>query len=159
MNALLDQLHLDSVNIVGWSDGGNTGLIMAMKYPAKVKKLVTMGANVFIDKTVVARSTFKEVRKLEKEFNGDTSAYAKNRLRLLNLLVTEPNHSFAELKQISCPVLVVAGEKDIILEEHTKGIAANISKSTLMIIPKGTHYFPSEDPKAFNKAVIDFFGQ
>ena len=38
MNALFDQLHLDSVNIIGWSDGGNTGLIMAMRYPSKVKK-------------------------------------------------------------------------------------------------------------------------
>ncbi len=157
MNALLDHLNLDSVNIVGWSDGGNTGLIMAMRYPVKVKKLVTMGANVFIDKTVVSRGTFNEVRKLKKEFEEDSSAFAKNRLRLLNLLVTEPNHSFEDLKKISCPALVVAGEKDIILEEHTKGIAANIPKSTLMIVPKATHYFPSEDAKAFNKAVIDFF--
>ena len=37
MNALLNKLQLDSVNIVGWSDGGNTGLIMAMKYPEKGK--------------------------------------------------------------------------------------------------------------------------
>ena len=116
-----------------------------------------MGANVFIDKTVVTSSTYKEVKKLKKEFDGDTTSFAKNRLRLLDLLVTEPNHSFEELRQISCPVLVIAGENDIIKEEHTKGIAANIVKSTLMIIPKATHYFPSEDPKAFNAAVIDFF--
>lgn len=45
MNALLDPLHLDSVDILGWSDGGNTGLIMAMKYPAKVHKLVTLLLN------------------------------------------------------------------------------------------------------------------
>ena len=57
MNALLDHMKLDSVNILGWSDGGNTGLIMAMKYPSKVKRLVTMGANVFIDKTVVTIGT------------------------------------------------------------------------------------------------------
>ena len=47
MNALLDTLHLDSVNVLGWSDRGNTGLIMAMKYPGKVKMLATMGANVY----------------------------------------------------------------------------------------------------------------
>src|SRR6185436_1102382 len=55
MNALLDHLKLENVNIVGWSDGGNTGLIMAMKYPSKVKKLVTMGANVFINNEVVEK--------------------------------------------------------------------------------------------------------
>lgn len=156
MNALLDKLKLDSVNIVGWSDGGNTGLIMAMRYPKKVKKLVTMGANVFIDKTVVDKWVFKELNKQEKELKNDTTAWAKNRLRLIDLLQTEPKHTFKELNVISCPVLVVAGEKDIIREEHTKSIAANIAGSTLMIVPKETHYFPSDNPAAFNKAVIEF---
>ena len=159
MNALLDHLHLDSVNVVGWSDGGNTGLIMAMKYPKKVKKLVTMGANVFIDNTVVAKWIFKELTKQEKELKNDTTAWAVNRLRLITLLKTEPRHSFAELNSIKCPVLVVAGEKDLIKEEHTKAIAANIPNSTLMIEPKATHYFPSDNPDAFNKAVIEFINK
>jgi pimeloyl-ACP methyl ester carboxylesterase len=157
MNALLDYLHLDSVNILGWSDGGNTGLIMAMKYPKKVKRLVTMGANVFIDKTVVDKWVFKLLNKEKKELNGDTLYNNKNRLRLIELLLTEPKHSFEELKTIACEVLVIAGEKDIIREEHTKAIAANIPKSTLVIAPKETHYFPSENPKAFNTLVINFF--
>lgn len=156
MNALLDYLKLDSVNIVGWSDGGNTGLIMAMKYPKKVKKLVTMGAVIFIDNTVVDKWVFKELAKQKKELKTDSTAWAANRLRLIELLLTEPKHSFEELRSINCPVLVVAGEKDIVREEHTKGIAANIPNSTLMIAPKEKHEFPSDNPDAFNKAVIDF---
>lgn len=157
MNALLDHLHLDSVNVLGWSDGGNTGLIMAMKYPAKVKKLVTMGANVFIDNTVVAKWIFRLLEKEKKEIKEDTLYNSRNRLRLIDLLLTEPKHSFAELKFIKCPVLVVAGEKDIIKEGHTRGIAANIPNSTLLISPNETHYFPAENPGVFNAAVIDFF--
>lgn len=156
MNALLDQLHLDSVNILGWSDGGNTGLIMAMAYPKKVKRLVTMGANVFIDKTVVDRSIFKTIRKEIKELEDDSTYSGKNRRRLGILLLTEPNHTFDELKSIQCPVLVIAGEKDMIRENHTTAIAAHITKGTLLIAPKETHYFPVENPKVFNAAVIDF---
>jgi pimeloyl-ACP methyl ester carboxylesterase len=157
MNALLDYLHLDSVNVVGWSDGGNTGLIMAMKYPAKVRRLVTMGANVFIDKTVVDKWVFKLLNKEKKELINDTFYNSRNRLRLVELLLTEPKHNFEELKIIKCPVLIVAGEKDIIKEEHTKKIAAGIINSNLLIASKETHYFPSENPKVFNAAVIDFF--
>ena len=158
MNALLNYLNLDSVNILGWSDGGNTGLIMAMKYPKKVKRLVTMGANVFIDKTVVEKWVFKELdNQLKKELKGDTTSWGINRRRLITLLLTEPKHSFEELKTIQCPVLVVAGEKDVIKESHTRAIAANIPNSTLVIALKETHYFPSENPKVFNKLVIDFF--
>ena len=153
MNALLNNLNIDSANILGWSDGGNTGLIMAMKYPQKVKRLVTMGANIFIDKTVVDKSIFKELNKQLKELNFDST---NNRVRLINLLLTEPKHTFDELKLINCPVLVVAGEKDIIKEPHTKGIAKSIKNSTLYIAPKETHYFPVENVKVFNAAVIDF---
>lgn len=157
MNAFLNYLKLDSVNIVGWSDGGNTGLIMAMKYPAKVKRLVTMGANVFIDHSVVEKWVFKELNKQLKELGSGTSYADKNRVRLINLLLTEPKHKFEDLKIISCPVLVLAGEKDVIKENHTKSIAASISKSKLLIAPKETHYYPSENSKAFNTTVIDFF--
>jgi pimeloyl-ACP methyl ester carboxylesterase len=156
MNALLDQLQLDSVNILGWSDGGNTGLIMAMKYPRKVKKLVTMGANVFIDNTVVEKWVFKELNKQLKEIKNDTAYADRNRVRLINLLLTEPKHTFEELKAIACPVLVMAGEKDVIKENHTRSIAANIAKSTLLIAPKETHEYPRENAKAFNAAVLAF---
>ncbi len=156
MNAFLNYLHLDSVNILGWSDGGNTGLIMAMKYPEKVKRLVAMGADVFIDNTVVDKWVFNEVKKQLKEFEKDTSYNSRNNWRLANLLITEPQHTFEELKAIQCPVLVMAGEKDIIKENHTRGIAAHIAGSTLLIAAKQTHYFPQENPELFNKTVIDF---
>jgi len=159
MNALLDYLHLDSVNVLGWSDGGNTGLIMAMKYPGKVKKLLTMGAVIFIDKTVVDKWVFKTLHKEKKELTGDSAAYAKGRLRRIELLLTEPRHSFDDLKKITCPVLVMAGEKDVVKEGHTKEIARNISHATLMIVSKATHEFPWEDAPDFNKAAVDFFGR
>ena len=156
MNALLNQLNLDSVNIAGWSDGGNTGLIMAMKYPAKVKRLITMGAVIFIDNTVVDKWVFKTLNKEKKELAKDTSAYANGRLRRIDLLLTEPKHSFEELKQIKCPTLIMAGEKDVVKQEHTKGIAANIPNANVMIVPKATHELPWEDALLFNKTVIDF---
>ena len=156
MNTLLDNLHLDSVNILGWSDGGNTGLIMAMRYPKKVKKLVTMGAVIFIDKTVVGKWVFKTLHKQQQELEKDSSAFAAGRLRRIELLLTEPRHSFEELKQISCPVLIMAGEKDIVKEGHTRGIANNISSGTLMVVPKATHELPWEDAQTFNKAVLEF---
>jgi pimeloyl-ACP methyl ester carboxylesterase len=157
MNALLDYLHLDSVDIVGWSDGGNTGLIMAMKYPAKVRKLAVMGANIFIDNTVVGKEIFKILKKQEEEIKGDTSYHGRNELRFTTLLETEPNHRFEDLARINCPVLVMAGKRDVIKEGHTREIAAHIVRGQLLIFPKGTHFFPDEYPADFNKAVMDFF--
>lgn len=159
MKLLLDHLGLDSVHIVGWSDGGNTGLIMAMKYPQKVKRLITMGANIFIDNTVVKEGVMEGINRQIKRVGADTTYKARNSIRLLTMLLTEPRHRFEELKKIHCPVLVVAGENDLIQAGHTKGIAANIPRSTLLIAPKESHYFPVNNPKEFNRIVLDYFNK
>ncbi len=159
MNALLTHLNIESANILGWSDGGNTGLIMAMKFPNKVKSLVTMGANIFIDNSVVDKWVFKELNKQLKELNQNTTPQNQNRIRLVHLLQTEPKHSFAELKTINCPVMVIAGEKDVIKENHSKEIAKNITNSTLVIAAKETHYYPIENANAFNRTVLEFFNR
>jgi len=43
--ALLDHLKSEPVNVLGWSDGGIEALLLGIRHPAKVKKLVAMAAN------------------------------------------------------------------------------------------------------------------
>jgi pimeloyl-ACP methyl ester carboxylesterase len=75
------------------------------------------------------------------------------------MLLTEPRISFGSLKSIAIPVLVMAGEKDIILEKHTRGIAENIPNSLLWIFKDATHYAPVEQPNEFNRVVLSFFSE
>ncbi|MGK6351303.1 alpha/beta fold hydrolase [Parapedobacter sp. DT-150] len=159
MKALLDKLGLDSLNVVGWSDGGNTGLIMAMKYPEKVKRLVTMGANVYMDNSVVDRRVVKEIEKRVQDYRADTTRKAQNTVRLMQLLLSEPNRVYDDLRVIRCPVLVMAGENDIIKAAHTRGIAAHIPNSTLYIAPGEDHYFPMNNPAEFNRVVREFLAR
>lgn len=42
--ALMDYLGIDSANLVGWSDGGTTGLEIAVHHPERITKLVAFGA-------------------------------------------------------------------------------------------------------------------
>ncbi|HEY6955839.1 MAG TPA: alpha/beta hydrolase, partial [Flavisolibacter sp.] len=42
--ALLDQMKIDSAYVIGWSDGGINGLLLAIRHPEKVKKLAVTGA-------------------------------------------------------------------------------------------------------------------
>ena len=154
--AFLDALHLDSVNVLGWSDGGNTGLIMAMQYPQKVKRLAVMGANLYNNETSVKAWVNKELRKQLKELK-DTLPQTVFRKRMIDLLLHEPNIEAKELSKIACPVLVMAGSDDVIKEEHTKLIAAGIKQSRLTIFEKGNHYEPQERPERFNKTVAEFF--
>src|SRR5271170_5110047 len=44
--ALIQRLGLGSVDVVGHSDGGNVGLLLARRHPELVRRLVISGANI-----------------------------------------------------------------------------------------------------------------
>ena len=44
MVALLDELNLDKVHVVGWSDGGIIAKTIAMQYPERVEQLVLIAS-------------------------------------------------------------------------------------------------------------------
>jgi len=43
--ALIDHFKLESVDVIGWSDGGIEALLLGVRHPDKVKKIVSMSAN------------------------------------------------------------------------------------------------------------------
>jgi pimeloyl-ACP methyl ester carboxylesterase len=158
MNALLEALHVPAAHVVGWSDGGNTGLSLALHHPDKVKRLVTMGANLYADTTAVTPATLKEVRqgKLQTTLMWPFSKQARKVRPLMVLLLKYPRMKPAELAAIAAPVLVLAGEKDLIQNAHTRLIAASIPQGRVQILPGLTHYAPQENPTMFNEAVLQF---
>ncbi len=159
MNDLLEHLNIDSAHVVGWSDGGNTGLIMAMKYPNKVKTLSTMGANLFYKKGVLEKK-FKRNHKLTirlvQIFAFFNPKNWKTKVKVAKMTLKYPNIIPNELVKIKIPVMVMADEKDVITYEHTKLIADNISDSKLVILKELSHYAPQEDSDYFNKEVLTF---
>jgi pimeloyl-ACP methyl ester carboxylesterase len=54
---------------------------------------------------------------------------------------------------------VMAGDRDVIRNEHTLAIFDHITKAQLEIFSGATHMIPVEDPERFNKAVLDFLQQ
>jgi pimeloyl-ACP methyl ester carboxylesterase len=153
MKTLLDSLRLPSAHIVGWSDGGNTGLLLAQQYPTYVRKLVTMGANLFPTTEAVEANILRQSEQGRQALlkQGD-----KAKARLLTLVLTEPHLTYADLATIQAPTLVLAGEKDIIKRAHTQAIAAHLSHGQAIILPGVTHYAPQENPALFNETVLNF---
>ena len=161
MSALLTALHIPAANVVGWSDGGNTGLSLALHHPGQVKKLVTMGANLWADTLAVTAATLKEVRQGKRL---TTLLYPFNKqfrqMRpLMVLLLDYPRMKATDLAGIVAPTLVLAGEHDLIQDAHTRLIAASIPHGQVQILPGLTHYAPRDNPKVFNAAVLGFLGQ
>ncbi len=159
-NALLDKLSLKQVYVMGWSDGGIVGLLLAINHPDKVAKLAIMGAN--LNPHGAYDWALDWVSQQEKSVDamiakGDKSQPWSIQKQHLNLLGKQPNISIKKLKRLSGPTLVMAADKDVIREEHTLQIFQALPKAHLCIFPGATHMIPWEDPGMFNQTVEKFF--
>ena len=156
--ALLDVLKLDSCYVIGWSDGGINGLLLAMRHPEKVKKLAITGANLWPDTTAVDPFIFKWAENLNDSVSQlPKTQKNKHDLKLLHLLTYEPHITTAQLARIKCPTLVIGGDHDVIRPEHTLLIAQSIPKSYVWILPNSGHSTVIYYSTTFNNTVLDFF--
>ncbi len=160
LNALLDSLHEDSCYVIGWSDGGIEGLMLAIRHPEKVKKLAVTGANLWPDTTAVDTFAYNWAMKENKALEDmKTTPEVKTMRKLTHLLSYAPHISLAELHTIQCPTLVIGGDHDVIRPEHTMLIFENIPKSYLWILPDSGHSTPVFYRDQFNETVGDFFAR
>jgi len=152
-NALLDYLQVDSAFVLGWSDGGIDGLILAMSYPKKVKKLAVSGANVVPDSSAIPNNFLLEMT----DFVYHSTTASRSDITLNRMMLYQPQIPFARLRDIHCPVLVMAGDRDIIKPEHTIKIFQSIPSASLCIFPDSNHGVCQQHPDQFNGTVYNFF--
>jgi pimeloyl-ACP methyl ester carboxylesterase len=157
-NALLDSLKIDSANVIGWSDGGINGLLLAIRHPKKVKMLAITGANLVPDTAVFTpynnRMNESDLAKL-RSLKQDTKT--KNAMKVIHMMQVEPNISLSDLHTIKCPVLVMGGDNDLIKPSHTLQIYDNIPQAYLWIMPYSGHATPQRRKGEFNTKVFEFF--
>ena len=152
-NALMDRLHVDSAYVLGWSDGGIDGILLALHFPSKVKKLAVSGVNVVPDSTAFKYSDILEL----KNFVEHSTSASKTEIALNKMMLNQPNISYDSLGQIHCPVLIMAGDHDVIKPEHTLKIFQSIPGAELCIFPNSQHNALQQHPNLFNETVLRFF--
>ena len=157
--ALLDVMKIDSVDVIGWSDGGINALLLAIRHPEKVKKLASTGANLVPDTTAVPKEVWDMVLPAYGALKAKPSKTPteKKEFKLLRLLIEQPHIPLTDLHKISCPALIIGGDHDVIKEEHTMLIYKNIPNAYLWILPASGHSTPIVYKDDFNSVVDRFF--
>ena len=151
VNALLEQLQLDSVYIWGHSDGAILALILAMDYPKKVKKAIVYAANLTADTLGLVPKEFEDIK-----VKATTSTDPKE--KQLNMLMYKyPRIPFSDLHKIQAEILVMSGDDDMIPLPHTLRIYEHIKKSNLCVLPAATHFGAWEKRELFQQIALDFF--
>ena len=155
LREFVEEMGIERADLLGFSDGGNIAIIFALRYPERVDRLILNGANLWSRGVKPSVQIPIILGYYAASFFGHFSGKARANAELLRLMVKDPNIEQEELRNIQSPTLVIAGERDMIREEHTRLIAAEIPGAELRIIP-GDHFIAAGNPEAFNREVDRF---
>ncbi len=155
--ALIDHLKLGPVDVVGWSDGGIEALLLGVRHPGKVKKIVSMAANLSpgpeaFDPEVGA--LLKSMMELPDEVKN--TPQGRRQLKVVGMMLREPNIPPAMLAKVTAPTLVLASDHDLVRIEHIVTIYKSLPNAQLAVFPNSTHLIPYDDPEQFNGTVGRF---
>ena len=127
VRAFIEELHLEKPVLYGFSDGGIVGLLLAIKYPNLLSKVIGSGVNVNPDGLVKGwHILFKMI-------------YFFGRSPMFKLMLKEPDIQAEELETITVPVYLTGGSKDMIRQKHMQWIADCIPGGKLIVLDGEKH--------------------
>src|SRR6266699_1988855 len=169
MVALLDALGVDKILVLGFSDGGIVGLLLAALHSRRVSALAVLGAQPSINAQNVAaiRHWLLEVPLSEEwqarlaQLHGEPywrslpGMYVAAQEALVaagGVLITQE-----ELASIRCPALIMHGARDrVVPADYSRLIHEHISASQLLFFDAG-HAAHLRCEEEYTTAVMDFF--
>lgn len=128
--AFIRTIGLQRPAVYGWSDGGIVALELESMFPGTCSLLVTSGANMTVD-GAISDQVFRDI------FGADDNIDSLP--PLVRMMRLEPNMTPDDMQRIRIPVLVCAGENDLILPSHTQHIVDCLPNAEKRIIPGEDH--------------------
>ncbi|KAG5849856.1 hypothetical protein ANANG_G00076140 [Anguilla anguilla] len=166
---LMLALKFPRFSLLGWSDGGICALIAAARNPSLVRKLVVWGSNVYVseqdlkiydglrDVSVWSARMRKPMEDVygARGFPKIWGAWVDG----ISQFAQRPDGNICRelLPHISCPTLIVHGEKDPVVPAcHPQYLLEHIRNSRLHLMPEGKHNLHLRFATEFNQLVEEF---
>src|SRR5437879_2801201 len=133
--AAIEKLIGGPAHLLGWSDGGNVALLVALRRPDLVRSLVLISANYHVDgnmPTGLPGSGPKTIEDRYAERSPDgrehfAVIFGKSRA----MWAVEPTLTTEDLRRISAPALVMAGDDDVMTLAHTASLYESLPSGQL----------------------------
>lgn len=184
-DGLLDGLGIDQLFLVGNSYGGFTAAYYAMKLPERVRKLVLVGPastihamrpfmlHMFVPKGLYMAAPWLpgSERVMTASVDWMHAGLPPDPLwaplfvetmkhgRLINRVFPRV-YAKEEFAEISAPVLLVFGDREVIYGELDEAIQSGkdlIPKASVAVIPNAHHIAALAQPEAVNQELLSFF--
>jgi pimeloyl-ACP methyl ester carboxylesterase len=176
MAELLQHLNTSSVHVLGYSDGGEVGLLMAVDYPELVRSLVIWGAAGTLGNGEIAPLIAAIGRVMDEPIEGAPEwsdqlrrTYGEEVARAtvtswskasLAILRAGGDISLSRAAQIKCPVLVIHGKHDpFCTPAMARDLAERIPNAEEIEVPDVGHPVHSDRPDWLNKTALDWLSR
>ncbi len=166
---LLDSLNIEKVLVLGFSDGGIVGLLLAALYPQRVLGLAVMGAQPTINAQNVTdiRHWLLEIPLAEDWQKELAQLHGEPYWRSLSRMYVEGQEALVaaggviitgnELASIRCPALIMHGKRDrIVPADYARIISERIPNSQILLFDAG-HAAHLRCEKEYTSAIMNFF--
>lgn len=145
--ALLRNLHINEADILGFSNGGNTALQIAIRHPQLCSKIIAASVLLKRDGTFpqfwefMKNGTFEQMpQQYKDEFmkvNPDSAKLFNMYQKCAHRMINFTDFPDEQLKSIKAPVLLINGDADVATSEHVVAMSKLIPNCNLTIIPGG----------------------
>ena len=168
--ALIEQLRLDRLDMVGFSDGAIIALEIARTRPDLAGQVVAIGPNLSVSgltdecieglEAMTPETWPQEFARMHRALSPDGPEHWPVFVqKVIDMLLREPEIPIQQLAAIRAPVLVIGADHDLIRLEHFVEIHRAIPGSELCIIPGASHELTVEAPELVAAIVERFLGQ
>ena len=158
--AYLEDVVKEPAHLIGWSDGANIALMVAIQRPDLVKSVVAIGANYHysgvmqpFDDVIISEEDQAEYNLISPDA---PHTLLEKTLRMHAIWESEPQLSLAEISTIQCPTLVLVGDDDVIIHTHTVELYEALPLGQLAVIPGSSHFVLKEKPELMNTIISGF---
>ena len=159
---LMDHLKINKASIIGWSDGGIIGLLIAIHHPERLNKLFTFGSNYNLSgykhepmDSALATKFMTRVQSEYRKLSPTPDSFFVFRNALGKMYSSQPDIMPSDLKAIKSFTVVACGEyEQFIKREHFEELAKLIPGASLVVIPNVSHGGPIQDPIRFHQEVM-----
>ena len=160
--AFISEVVKEPVHLVGYSDGANIALMVAIARPDLVKSIVSIAANFSAD-GIVELPEFDPAG-ISEENRAEYAAMSPDAPETLDAKIekmhqiwkVEPNIKITDIAEISVPTLVMAGDDDVVKHSHTIELYEALPLGQLAIVPGTSHGLVKEKPEVVTALIKSF---
>ena len=160
--AVIEDIVGGPSHLVGWSDGGIVSLLVALRRPDLVDRMVLIGANYHHEGILpieiprdspFAAQMFQDYA----DRSPDGAEHFEQALgKAFTLFATEPTLDVDQLRTIAAPTLVLVGDDDLIRLDHTCSLYEALPAGQLAVVPRTSHAVVIEQPETCAQLIVEF---